>query len=195
MDIRLLIGIIATVLNIAGYIPYIRDILRGKVKPQRITWGIWTVLTSIAAYNQVVNGGGWSSLFFISTTFLVAITFIMSLRYGVGGASRLDMISLFLSGGLLLYWVISRETRYSTLIAVVIDGIGAVPTIVKTRLAPDTESYPQWVFAAIGGLFTIFAVESGDWVLVIYPVYIFVFNALIVATKFFSERNLHRLTS
>lgn len=189
MDIRLVIGITATLLNIAGYVPYIRDILRGRVKPQRVTWGIWTVLTSIAAYNQVVNGGGWSSLFFISTTLLVVITFVLSLKYGVGGASRLDMISLFLSGGLLLYWVISRETRYSTLLAVVIDGIGATPTIVKTRRSPGTETYPQWVLAAIGGLLTVFAVETGDWVLVVYPVYIFVFNSIIVATKYFTERN------
>ena len=61
-------------------------------------------------------------------------------------------------------------------------------TIVKTRKAPDTDDYSQWVLAAVGGLFTIFAVESSDWVLVIYPVYIFIFNMAIVITKYFPER-------
>ena len=72
---QIILGVFASILNILGYIPYIRDIVRGVVKPQRITWGIWTILTTVAAVNQVLNDGGYSSLFFVSTAILVAITF------------------------------------------------------------------------------------------------------------------------
>lgn len=185
-----LLGIIAVILNLAGYIPYIRDIIANKVKPHPYTWAIWTVLTAIAAFNQVKNGGGYSSLFFISTAMLVAITFILSLRFGMGGASFIDRICLLLAGILLIYWVTSKDTHLSTVIAVIIDGIGTIPTLIKTYHHPDSETYIQWILAGIGGLFTILAVPRIDWVLFIYPLYIIAMNGAIVGIKYTQEKKM-----
>ena len=189
---KLALGVLALVLNIIGYIPYIRDILRGKVKPQRVTWGVWTILTTIAAVNQVKNGGGYSSLFFISTVVLVAATFLLSIRRGMGGASKLDMICLALAIALFAYWATVHDTRISTLIAVIIDGVGAIPTVVKTYKHPATESYPQWVLAGLGGLLTLFAVARMDWALLIYPAYVFAMNGVVVGAKFVRESDFAR---
>ncbi len=183
-----LLGIAALVLNLIGYFPYIRDILRKIVKPHAVTWFIWTILTAIAAVNQVLNGGGYSSLFFISTTILVTITFLLSLRYGFGKMSTIDKLCLILAILLLIYWLTIRETHISTLLAVIIDGIGALPTLIKTYHHPETETYPQWVLAGLGGLLTVLAVPRLDWVLLIYPAYVFLMNGAIVTTKFLKER-------
>lgn len=188
---KLWLGVMALVLNIAGYVPYIRDILRGIVKPQRITWGIWTILTTIAAVNQIKNGGGFSSYFFVSTCVLVAATFLLSLKFGMGGASRLDKVCLGLALALFVYWATVHDTRLSTLIAVIIDGIGALPTVVKTYHHPQTETYPQWVLAGIGGLLTMLAVPRLDWVLLVYPAYVFVMNGAIVGTKYLRDKQKH----
>lgn len=182
------VGIIALLLNLLGYIPYVRDIFRHKVKPHRITWGVWTILTTITAFNQVVNGGGYSSLFFISTALLVSIVFILSFKYGVGGASKIDLICLGLAIILLIYWVTLQETYISTVLAVIIDGIGAIPTIIKTYKKPETESYPQWTLAGIAGIFTMLAVPRIDWILLIYPLYVVLMNATIVGIKYLRER-------
>lgn len=185
---RLFLGIAAVVLNTIGYYPYIRDILRGKVKPQRMTWGIWTILTSIFAVNQIANEGGWSSLFFVSTSILVLVTFLLSLKFGVGGFGKLDIICFIFALALFIYWATIQNTRISTLVAVNIDLIAIIPTIIKTFKLPDTESYPQWMLAGIGGLLSLFAVPKLDWALIIYPVYIFVANYVVVGTKYFRER-------
>jgi hypothetical protein len=163
------LGIGALILNFIGYVPYIGGILKHVVKPQRMTWGIWTILTTIAAVNQIQNGGSFSSLFFASTAILVTITFLLSLRYGMGGASKLDLVCLCLSLILFAYWVIEKDTRISTLIAVAIDLIAATPTVVKTYKKPETEIYTQWVLAAVGGLLSILAVPRLVWALMIYP--------------------------
>lgn len=187
---RLFLGILAVLLNSIGYYPYVRDILRGKVKPQRMTWGIWTILTSIIAVNQIVNEGGWSSLFFVSTSILVLTTFLLSLKYGIGGFEKLDIICCIFAFALFIYWATQKDTRISTLIAVNIDLIAVIPTIIKTFKLPDTESYPQWMLAGIGGLLSLLAVPKLDWVLLIYPAYIFVANYTIVGTKYFRERKI-----
>lgn len=187
---RLFLGVLAVLLNSIGYYPYVRDILRGKVKPQRMTWGIWTILASIIAVNQIVNEGGWSSLFFVSTSILVLTTFLLSLKYGIGGFEKLDIICCIFAFALFIYWATQKDTRISTLIAVNIDLIAVIPTIIKTFKLPDTESYPQWMLAGIGGLLSLLAVPKLDWVLLIYPAYIFVANYIIVGTKYFRERKI-----
>ena len=184
------LGITAIVLNLIGYVPYVRDILRGKVKPHRMTWGIWTILTTIAAVNQIKNGGGYSSLFFVSTAVLVLIVFLLSIKYGMGGANLIDWICLAAAIVLLIYWVTVKDTRISTFIAVAIDFIGAIPTVIKTYKHPETETYIQWVLAAFGGLFSMLAVTKLDWALLIYPAYVFVMNGIIVATKYAKEHKI-----
>lgn len=185
---RLILGTLALALNLIGYFPYIRDIIRGKVKPQRITWGIWSILTTVAAVNQILNGGGYSSLYVVSGAILVSITFILSMKYGVGGTSVLDRVCLVLAFGLVVYWIGAQDTRISTLLVVVIDSLGAIPTLVKTYRHPETETYIQWTLAGIAGLITVITVPRADWALIIYPAYIFTMNGMIVATKYHSER-------
>jgi hypothetical protein len=188
MFMQLIVGWMALLLNFIGYVPYVRDIFRRKVKPHRITWGVWTILTTITAYNQVMNGGGYSSLFFISTAILVSFVFVLSFKYGVGGASKIDRICLAFALLLLVYWVTIQETYISTVLAVLIDGIGAIPTLIKTFKQPETESYPQWTLAGIAGLLTMFAVPRFDWILIIYPLYVVIMNGAIVGMKYFRER-------
>jgi hypothetical protein len=191
---RLVLGILAFALNLAGYVPYVRDIFRGIVRPQRVTWGLWTILTTVAAVNQIKNGGGYSTYFFVSTVVFVALTFLLSLRYGMGGASKLDKVCLGLAIALFAYWATVHDTRLSTLIAVIIDGTGAIPTVVKTYHHPQTETYPQWVLAGLGGLVTMLEVPRLDWALLIYPAYVFAMNGVVVGTKFVREKQLHVTT-
>ena len=181
---RIIIALVASVVNIIGYIPYTRDILRAKARPHPITWGIWTILVSISAVNQVKNGGGYTSFFIISSAVLVAMVFLLSLRYGAKGITLLDKVCLTLALLLLAYWLTLHETRISTAIAITIDAIGAIPTVIKTYRFPATETYPEWILAGIGGFLTIFAVPRLDWALLIYPVYVFLMNATVVGVKY-----------
>jgi hypothetical protein len=183
MSKELLFGVAALLLNLIGYVPYFAGIFKHKVKPQRITWGIWTILTTIAFVNQVINGGGWSALFFGSTTLLVVAVFVCSFKYGVGGASKLDITVLIAAAVLLIVWALSRNTTTSTYFAVAIDAIGALPTVIKAYKHPETEAYLQWFMAALAGVFSLLAVGHGSLLLYIYPLYVIGFNAIIVLSK------------
>ena len=182
-------GILALLINLLGYVPYVQDIVKGRVKPQRITWGIWAALGSVVFANQVTNGGGWSVVFFGSTAFLTTLVFVLSLRRGTCGGSKTDRAMLLEAVALFVYWFLSRDSRTTTLIAVLIDAVGALPTIIKTFRKPKTETYPQWVMAGLGGLFALFAVAKADYILFVYPLYIIFVNATIIAAKYYAERS------
>lgn len=179
------LGLISVIINLIGYVPYIKGIFEGTVKPQRITWGIWVVLTSITFINQVINGGGYSAYFFGSTTLLVTIVFLLSIKRGMGGRSKFDLLVLLASIALFALWAVTRDTRTTTIIAVSIDCIAALPTLYKAYVKPETEVYLQWMLAAVAGLFSMLAVgTSTDYILYIYPLYIILMNGLIVLAKF-----------
>lgn len=181
------LGIASVIANIVGFVPYIKGILARHIKPQRITWGVWTVLTCIISFNQVQNGGGYSSYFFASTSLLVAIVFLLSVKYGTGGKGKLDFVSLIAALLLLVVWAFTSDTRTTTLIAITIDFVGAVPTVYKAYTQPETEAYFQWILAALAGVFSILAVNSGDYILFAYPVYIISMNSVIVSAKYFGS--------
>ncbi|MDB5164436.1 MAG: hypothetical protein JWL89_62 [Candidatus Saccharibacteria bacterium] len=187
---KALFGWLAAILNLLATWPYIRDILRGMVKPHAYSWAIWWVLVLITSFNQIQNKGGWSSLFLVSGAVAVTLIFILSLKYGFGNASRLDKVCLALAGVLVVYWITVHDTRLSTLMAVFIDAIGAIPTIIKTYKHPDTETYAPWVISSAATLAALLAVPRLDWVLIIYPIYIFVMNGTIISTKYFGHRKL-----
>jgi len=186
--VHAILGLSALILNLIGYIPYIKDIFRGKVKPHPYTWGIWAILTSILAINQFINGGGYSLFFFISTALLVDFVFILSLSHGMGGASKIDRLCLTLALVLLLYWVATKDTYTSTVVAVIIDGIGAIPTLIKTYHHPKSETYIQWILSSIAGLLTLLAVPTLSWILIIYPLYVFFMDGAIVVIKYSQDR-------
>ena len=184
MDKTLLFGLAALILNVIGYVPYIREILAGVVKPQRVTWVIWSILSLIAFVNQIINGGGYS-IFFVGSTFaLTSTVFALSIFKGVGGASKFDLGILAAVSLLAIAWIGFRESYYSTLFVVMIDCLAALPTLVKAYLKPQTEAYFQWVTSGIGGLFGIISLPMLNFILIVYPLYIAIMNGLIVGAKF-----------
>jgi hypothetical protein len=108
----------------------------------------------------------------------------------MGGASTIDRVCLILAAILLIYWITTKDTHLSTVYAVIIDGIGAIPTLIKTYHHPKSETYIQWTLAGIAGLLTIFAVPRLDWILLIYPLYVFLMNGAIVSVKYIQEQSI-----
>lgn len=47
LELKEIIGMITVILGIVGYIPYLRDVLRGKTKPHVYTWFVWGLITLI----------------------------------------------------------------------------------------------------------------------------------------------------
>jgi hypothetical protein len=184
----MLIGLLSLIFNLIGYVPYYRDIFRGKVKPQRITWSLWAVLTFIASVNQIRNGGGWSTVFVLSTFLLVFGVFILSFTKGLGGGSTQDKLSLVVAGLLFIWWIYSKDSIYSTYIVIAIDSIGALLTAQKAYKEPETEAYLQWVTSGISAMLGILAIESYSIILLAYPLYVVIGNSVIVLAKYIGSK-------
>ena len=57
-EYKVLLGALAIVIGIFAYIPYLRDLWRGKTKPHAFSWIIWGIMTSTGFFASMSRGGG-----------------------------------------------------------------------------------------------------------------------------------------
>lgn len=183
-------GIVSAAVNVFGYIPYIKGTVQRRIKPHRITWGIWSILTTIALVNQIHNGGGYSAYFIASTGLLVITIFILSIFKGVGGSSGFDQFILIASIILFVTWAVTKNTTTTTLLAVSIDALGALPTVYKAYKHPETENYMQWILSVVAGMFSILAIARPEFILLVYPVYVVLMDATTAVAKYVGSKRV-----
>jgi hypothetical protein len=184
-------GYTGGVLMIISIIPYIRSILKGNTKPHRMTYFIWTILILIAFFSQMAKGGTWSLLLTAGDGVAVLAIFIISIKFGVGGLEKRDIISLFGVMISLFLWYLTKEPAIALFLIIFIDLIGLNLTIIKTWKNPETENLVAWAMCATGGFFGILAVGDYNFILLSYPVYICLANLSITFVIIFRRKYLH----
>jgi hypothetical protein len=176
------LGLIAGTLGFICCIPYIRDILLKKTRPERTTWLIWMVLGSIAFFSQLAKGATNSLWMTGADTTGVLIIFALALHFGKGGLSSRDIKALVVTLLGLILWYFTKEAAFALFIVIAVDAAGATLTILKAYEDPGSETMSMWFLSGLSGLVAAFAVGSFNWILLSYPIYICLANwAVIVA--------------
>jgi hypothetical protein len=176
----LVIGILAGILGIVMFIPYIRDILKHKTKPERASWLIWSLLGLIAVSSQLAKGATDSIWMTVAQTFGTITIFILSFTYGFGGFVKRDIFALIAALFGLSLWLVTRDAVYALIITILVDAIGAALTAIKATEHPESETVITWVLSAISGLLGTVAVGYWNPILMIYPFYVFLANSSVL---------------
>ena len=173
-------GIISAILSIISYIPYIRDIFRKKTKPQRMSWFIWLLLGYIAFFSLLLEGATNSLWLAFIEGLGITIVFLLSLKYGVGGAGKYDKFALIFTFIALFVWYLTKNPAIALIISLLINAAGELLTIKKAYRAPESETLITWLLAGISGIFSMLSVGKLDLILLSYPFYICIANLAVV---------------
>ena len=187
-----LVGV-SVILFIVASPPYVLDTLKGKTKPERATWFIWSVLGLIAFVSQVKLGATWSVVYTGLDTLGSVSVFILSLRYGVGGWTLLDRMALAIAVAGVAVSLIAHQPVIAILGVILADISGTILTVCKTYLAPDSETTVTWLLVGTGALCGLIAVGKFDLGLMLYPAYLTAANYAVPLTQFVgrSRSNAH----
>jgi hypothetical protein len=183
-------GLLSGILPMIGVIPYDRDIFKRKTKPHRGSFLIWSVLGGIAFFTQFAKGATWSLFLPGADTLATLSIFILSIRYGTGGLNKRDVGGLLLAALGLILWYFTKQPLTALLIAICVDAVGTILTIIKTWEDPRSETFSSWLLAALGGLFAALAVGRISFALLVYPVYIFVANGAVNVVMLLRKSNV-----
>lgn len=179
-----LFGMLAGMLSVCAYVPYIKDTLAGRTQPQRASWLIWSVLSTIALFSQIHEGAGPSLLFAsVQVSCTVLIFGLSSWVDTFNTFKRTDYLIFLAAGCGLVLWYLTNSAVYALAVTISISLLGGAATVLKTYRDPNSETAITWLVSFVASGCALLAVGKMDPVLLAYPLYLFVlYGAILAAT-------------
>lgn len=167
-----LIGIIAVILTFAGYIPYIRDTIRGKTKPHIYTWFVWGFVTAIAFGLQLQAHAGPGAYVTLAAAIVCFAIYLLGLKRPKAerDITTADTIFLLASFAALGLWLLAKQPVVSVILLSSIDMLGFIPTIRKSWKKPHQETLSSYATNTFRFALAIIALSHYTIVTSLYPV-------------------------
>lgn len=186
--VKVALGATATIMSLASYVPYFRDIYRGKTKPHAFSWLIWAALTAIGYAGQVADKGGAGTWVMGVSALLCFAIFLCALHRGERSITRGDWYCLLFSALAIPLWLLTSTPLWSMVLITVIDGVGFFPTFRKSYYRPFEETLITYLVAAIKFLISILALDTFSVVTILYPASLVVMNGAFVIMLYWRRR-------
>lgn len=166
---------VSVALNLFGGLTYLVATIKGRVKPNKVTWFLWALAPFIVFTAQSKQDVGLSSLMTMTAGINPALIFFASFlnKKANWKISNFDLSCGALSLVGLALWGITQAGNLAILFSILADGLAAVPIIIKSYKVPETEDYRTFLFAVISALVTLLTIKQWDFAHYAFPVYIF----------------------
>lgn len=177
-------------LSLAGSLSYCRAMLRGRARPNRVSWMLWALAPLVAFAAELSEGVGLPSVLTLSVGVGPLCVFLCSFavragRWRIGG---LDIACGLLSLCAIALWAVTGRGTTAIALSIGADALAAVPTIRKALLAPDTEHALPYLAGVANATITLFTIRHWSFSSAGFPVYI-----LLIATVLYAlaRRSTH----
>jgi hypothetical protein len=151
-------------------------VLKGSYKPQRMTRLIY-LLMSILIVGALFLQGSQDAIFLaIAQGIGTALLFLLSLKYGVGGTTKLDFATLISFIIILIIWKLTNDPVLALFLSILTDLIGFIPTAEKTWRLPHTEEWKFYFSDVLASTFSLLSLSNFSLGNVAFPIYIFILN-------------------
>lgn len=181
MDIKLFLSVIATVIAVISYVPYIRDIWKGKTKPHAFSWLVWAIITYIAGFAQLAGGGGIGSLVAFSTATISLGIAVYSYWKGTINITASDWVSLGVALLAIPLWLVTDSPLLAVILVVGIDIAAFWPTIRKSYHQPHSENISTYALSTVKHCLTVAAQQQYNLLTVLFPLWLAIITAAFVA--------------
>ena len=155
-----IISSIAVILTFIGYVPYYRDILKGKTHPHIYSWSLWSLLTILLVALQIKGGAG-SAMWVTAAAGLLCIgVVILGLKNGKKDITVSDKVVAILSLAAIGFWLLANQPTISLILVICADMLAFVPTIRKSWHQPHSETLSMYVMNTFRFFLALLAVET-----------------------------------
>jgi hypothetical protein len=187
--------IVGALIGFGGGLSYFFDTLRGRVRPNRVSWSLWALAPLIAFAAELREGVGLPALM----TFVVGVNplLILTASFMSPGAAwkitRFDLLCGLLSLAGLSLWYVTREGNLAIVFSILADALAAVPTLLKAVRAPESENYTGFLGFSVSGAITLLTLRQWTFAGYAFPLYICLLCLILAAlVKFRPFRLMER---
>ncbi len=170
-QIKTLLGLVATALVFIGYIPYLRDIVKGKTKPHVYSWFLWSFVTLIAFALQLSGGAGTGAFVTLAAAVMcIAVIVLGFIHNSQVKIVWIDTLFLIFAVVALLLWLVAKQPVLSAILTTLIDLLGFAPTVRKSWNNPHSETLSfYWLNTFRFGL-ALVALQNYSIITALYPI-------------------------
>lgn len=174
------IGYITIVIGLTGATFYIRDMIKGGTKPNKVTWFIWSLAPMIGAFLQFKSGGGLSAIPIFMAGFASFLVFLFSFFYknSYWKIGTLDIVCGVLSLTALIFWIITRNSAISIMFAILSDGLAYIPTLIKSWKYPETETSAIYFLGIVNYILGLLIIKDWHFSVYIFGIYLIIMNSV-----------------
>jgi hypothetical protein len=165
-----ILSIVAVVLTFAAYIPYYRDILKGKTHPHIYTWSLWGLLTVLIVALQFIGGAGPSVWITVAAGIMCLGVIALGFKNGKRYITMIDTAIAALALAAIIAWLIIDQPVISLWLVIIADLLAFIPTVRKAWKYPYSETLSLYVTNAVRFIIALLALEtftflSAGWVI------------------------------
>jgi hypothetical protein len=180
MDYKSILGVLAVIIGLVGYVPYLRNIFNGKTKPHAFSWLVWGILTGIAFVAQVHSKGGAGAWVTGFTAGVCIFIFMLALWKGAKDFPLVDWLALAGAGVASLLWLVTNGPLAAVILVTIIDALGFIPTFRKSYIRPNEETTFTYSLSGLKFVVGIIALQHYSAVNIIYPASLVITNGIFV---------------
>jgi len=152
------LSVVAGLLFLAGFFPYILAILRGQTKPAKASWIIWASLDTITLLGMyakdAVNGQ------IVGAVLGVWIVVALAIKYGKPGWTKLDRLCLVGAVIGIVLWQAFSNPVLAILTSQSVVFLGSIPTFVSAWHDPSKEDRIAWTIYWLSCVAAVIAIPS-----------------------------------
>ncbi len=185
---------IGAIVQLVGISVYIREIIRGNTKPNKISWLMWAITPFIATAAAISDGVRWATLPVFMAGFTALLVFFISFvnPKAYWKLETFDYICGACSILALALWAITKEPLVAIIFSIISYMFGAIPTITKAWRYPETESIWTYIAGLFNAVTCFFALKIFSIAELAFPVYLVLESGLFVAL-IYRGKNLVKL--
>ena len=160
-------------------IPYAWASIRGRIRPNKVSWLLWTVAPAIGFFAALSKGWTWGEfpvlVSFASTGLIFLCSFVNRKSYWA--IERFDIICGTLSVVALIVWGLTKNPALAIVLAILSDIMASIPTLVKSWRYPETETWEPFAAGVFNAGTSFFAMTIWSFTTLTFPIYLVVINA------------------
>jgi hypothetical protein len=160
----------AIILTFVTYVPYVRGITGGAIRPHIFSWTIWGFCTVVVFLAQLHGGAGvgsWAIGFSACIAFYIAW---LASRSGIPlEATRTDWAFLVGSLSVLPAWWFTNDAMYAVIILTAVDLAGFGPTFRAAYVFPFREHMTFFALGALRNVLVLVALEHYSVTTTLFP--------------------------
>jgi len=172
-------AVIGATIAIVSTVPYLIDIVRGKTKPNIVTWLTWTMLTAISGAAALVAGEPKTAALLFADSVCTGLVVVLGLKYGTAKFSRFDIICQVSALLGLVFWLVFNSPTIGIVVPLAIDFIGMLPTLRHAWLKPGEETWQTFILGVVAPAFTLLSLTRLNIASLAFPLYLFLANGAV----------------